>query len=113
MIKGLEHLMRRKAERAGTVQPGEEKAQGDLINVYKFLKGGCREDRASHFSVVPWRTRGSVHTSKHRRFPLNIRKHFFTVRVPKHWHRLPKEVVESPSSEIFRSHLDTVLGNWL
>jgi len=26
-----------KAERAGTVQPAEEKAQGDLIKVYKYL----------------------------------------------------------------------------
>ena len=42
------------------------------------------------------RTRGHGHTVKHRRFPLNIRKHFFTVRVTEHWHRLPREAVESP-----------------
>ena len=35
------------------------------------------------------------------------------MRVTKHWHRLPREVVESPSLEIFKSHLDTVLGNRL
>ena len=29
------------------------------------------------------------------------------------WHRLPIEAVESPSLEIFKSHLDMVLGNWL
>ncbi|KFP51476.1 hypothetical protein N323_01684, partial [Cathartes aura] len=51
------------------------------------------------------------HTLKHRRFPLNIRKHFFTVKVTEHWHRLPREVVESPSLEILKSRLDTVLGN--
>ncbi|KFW09687.1 hypothetical protein N327_05914, partial [Fulmarus glacialis] len=45
------------------------------------------------------------------RFPPNIRKRFFTVRVTEHWHRLPGEVVESPSLEIFESHLDMVLGN--
>ena len=28
-----------------------------------------------------------------------------------HWSRLPREAVESPSLEILRSHLDTVLGN--
>jgi len=32
--------------------------------------------------------------------PLNIREHFFTVRVTEHWHRLPREVVESPSLEM-------------
>ncbi|KFV93350.1 hypothetical protein N327_05099, partial [Fulmarus glacialis] len=51
------------------------------------------------------------HKLKHRRFCLNIRKHFFIVGVTKHWHRLPREVVESPSLEIFKSHLDMFLGN--
>jgi len=35
------------------------------------------------------------------------------VRVTEHWHQLPREVVESPSLEIFRSHLDPFLGNKL
>ena len=37
MIKGLEHCHMRRAERAGTVLSGKEKAQQDLINVYKYL----------------------------------------------------------------------------
>ena len=78
------------------------------------MKGGCEEDRARLFPVVPGaRTRGHGHRQKHRRFPLNIRKQFFTVRVTEHWHRLPREVVESPSLEIFKSHLGTVLGKRL
>lgn len=62
--------------------------------------------------VVPnERVGGNRHKLKHRRFCLNIRKHFFTMRVTKHWNRLPRVVVESPSLEIFKNRLDVVMHN--
>ncbi|KFR13580.1 hypothetical protein N306_02329, partial [Opisthocomus hoazin] len=45
------------------------------------------------------------------RFGLDIRKKFFTVKVVKHWHRLPREAVESPSLELFKARLDGALSN--
>lgn len=46
-----------------------------LINVYKNLKGGCKDNRARLWSVVPnARTRDSRHNLEHVNFQLNIRK---------------------------------------
>ncbi|KFV75640.1 hypothetical protein N308_00152, partial [Struthio camelus australis] len=49
------------------------------------------------------------HKLKHRKFHLNLRKNFFTVRVTEHWSRWPREAVESPSLEIFKTRLDAIL----
>ncbi|KFV42907.1 hypothetical protein N341_06746, partial [Tyto alba] len=48
---------------------------------------------------------------KEGRFRLDIWKKFFTVRVLRHWNRLPREAVGAPSLEMFKARLDGASSN--
>lgn len=55
-----------------------------------------------------WRNNG--HKLKNSKFHVNIRKRFFTEKGIILWNKVPREVIESPFLELFRSRLDRFLS---
>jgi len=115
MMRVLEHpCYEERLRELGLFSLKKRRLRGNLRNASKYLQGGCQKDGARLFSVVPSdRTRGNRLKLKQRKFQLNTRKNFFPLRVTELWNRLPREAVESPSLEIFKTRLDMVLCSLL
>ena len=90
----------------------EGSRDGRLIAASQYLKGAYKKAGEGLFTrACSDRTRVNVFKLKKGRFALDTRKKFFTMRVVRPWHRLPREAVDSPSLAVFKASLDGALSN--
>ena len=110
-LRGMEHFSPEdKLRDLGLFSLEKERLQGDLIMAFQYLKGAYKKDGDRGFSRFCCdRTRGNGFKLKEGIFELDTRRKFFTARVERHWNKLPREVVDAPSLEMFKARLDGAL----
>ncbi|KAK4818087.1 hypothetical protein QYF61_005664 [Mycteria americana] len=90
----------------------KRRLQGHLTAAFRYIKGAYKKYGERLFAkACSNKTRGNGFKLKKDRFRLDIRMTFSTMRVVRHWNRLPREVVDAPSLEVFKARLDRALSN--
>ncbi|KAK4811509.1 hypothetical protein QYF61_011557 [Mycteria americana] len=97
-IEGLERVQRRAKKLVKGLESTSYEEWLRELGLFSLEKQRLRRKRTRGNGLKLWQGR----------FRLDISKNFFTERVIEHWNRLPREVAESPSLEVFKRRVDVV-----
>ena len=112
MLRGLEHLSYEdRLRELGLFSLEKRRLWGDQNTAaFQYLKVAYKQEGSQFFVRVDnSRRRGNDFKLKEERFRLDFRGKSFTVRMVRCWNRLPREVVDAPSLEVFKAGW---MGSW-
>ena len=98
--------------RCGLSTLEDRRTRGDMIEVFKMIKGIDKINFKNFFSpAANNRTRGHKYKLAKSRCRLDIRKNFFSQRVVSGWNELPASVIEADSVNSFKNRYDRFIKN--
>ena len=83
--------------------------RGQLIEVFKILRGFDNVDYRCLFQLSEGRTRNNGYKLQLKRYNGDLCGNFFSYKICGRWNALPSDVVNSDSVEQFKTRLDKVL----
>ena len=114
MLRGLQHLpYKDRLRELGLLSLEKRRLRGELIAAFQDLKGASKQEGRQLFERGDKsRTRGNGLKLKEKRFRVDIRGKFFTVRVVRCWNSCPERLwMPRPSLDVCRAWLDGALGS--
>jgi len=112
VIRGLEYLSYEDRLREFGLFSLEKRRLRGGPAAFQHMEGAYKKDGVRFYTKsCSDKTRGNSFKLREGRFRLDIRKKFFTMRVVRHWHRLPRKAVDAPSLAVFKARLDGALSN--
>jgi len=109
MVKGLEKLpYETRLKKLGIYSLERRRLRGDLIETFKILTGTENVNYSKFFELADVTSGLRGHSLKlfKPRCRTTVRQNFFSLRIVNEWNKLPLDVMEAPSINMFKNRLD-------
>ena len=88
------------------------RVRGDMIEVYKYTHNIYKLDNSILKLENKPSTRGHIYKLEKQRCKTSLRQKCFTQRVVERWNKLPVQVVEAPSVNVFKNRIDSLMQEY-